>query len=657
MITRSIFSLGLIIVVFIANAKSDLDSLNNAKSQKLDKSEDSLSLKKRIIIQKEKLSSVGDKISLVNIKPSNKGIPIQFSGYARAFLQYRLMDKYYAGVNPRDISFNGVDVKDGIIYQTGTNNIGYPEPLIYLRAQATPTPNTSFLVDFFFDNQLLGSNSTGRVISNYRNLQFVANTRNSVGNFKLIAGGGVNWYRLSPFTLWNYEYRDDLFERYPWEPEEASFYRYERYYTTQNIPRDIRWGNTGTQGFILEASNLPAGFGAKVLYGKTDNSGSFSGFLTSAPRNMFTGRIEKSFGALGKHKAGINYFDQFGFIDNLGEEKVTQTIITGDLRLNFKGVNLFSEFGIGGYKDRFYDYGWGTAINIQGEFDRTLTKIPATLQFYYIDKSVINVNSLVLNTSHPNLQQIYGSGESYTITTYQGSVPEFGQLTNNRTGGYLKVFESVKRNLKFILGTGVSKEIDHLNDRVTLYHRVNGFPRSRFIYFQNNVGPYSRIMSIFRRTFEHFNITDTSDFKKAFNVVDLTLKYKMKFWKRDLILSNYITYNSVQGRLSAIPVFSQNAYYRQFYEEIIGFYRLFPKINMVGFFGIEKIIGNNRTEFAPNGKPVDQTGIGYGIGFDYEYAPRAGFYVRHRWFSQEDKNFVLDRFKGQETSFEVKIFF
>jgi hypothetical protein len=623
---------------------------------------------KKTLLRLENLTMENNKttntnIAQISIQSSKaKSTNVRFSGFARSLFQYRVMSSYYAGTMPKSLTLNGVDVKDGTIIPMGTNNLGYPEPMLYLKMEANPSPQTSILIDYYFDNQLIGSNTTGKISTLYRMLQFAANTRTSVGTFKLIAGGGVNYYKLSPFTLWGNEYRDDMFERYPWEPEAeggSAYSRYERYYNTQNISRDARWGNTGTQGFILEGSSLPGGFSVKLLYGKADNSGAFSGFQTQAPRNMVSGRVDKTFGRFGKNKFGINIFNQFGYVNSLAQGQLSQKIYTGDLRLNFKGVNIFSEMGLGAYQDPLYKFGWGKAVNVQAEFDKSVFKIPGMLQFYYINKSVINVNSSVMNSSHPNLQAAYGVGDSYTITTYQGILSEFGMLTNNRTGGYLKLFDSFLKNkkLKIILSTGASREIEHLDNQVTLYHRVNGFPRSRFTYFQNNVGPYNRIMSIYRRTFEHFTITDPNNYIKGFNILDLTIKYKFKIIGRDLIFINYVTYNSVQNGLSVIPKFTNKAYFRQAYEELMSFYKLMPKLSLVGFFGIERILGNQLTDAAPNGKNVNQTGIGYGAGFDYDFSPRAGFHMRHRWLSQQDKNFVLDKFKGQETSLEIKIFF
>jgi len=38
-------------------------------------------------------------------------------------------------------------------------------------------------------------------------------------------------------------------------------------------------------------------------------------------------------------------------------------------------------------------------------------------------------------------------------------------------------------------------------------------------------------------------------------------------------------------------------------------------------------------------------------------AKNTGLYIRHRWMNYEDRNFSLDKYKGTETTVELKIFF
>ncbi|MBX9853116.1 MAG: hypothetical protein K2X86_15340 [Cytophagaceae bacterium] len=627
-----------------------------------------------------------------------------YSGYIRSFNQYRHLPVRYPNQPSAEdlITLNGLDIVNGAI-------TGYQEPLFLLRLEGAPTVNTNFKLEYAFDHQMTGlfnepfsstvggpsSTATRRAMA-YRVLQFTAGTHTRVGDFTLIAGGGVNWYRLSPFTMWNYEYRDDMFDRYPWEPEGVAWGRYNRFYGDQNIARDARWGNTGTQGFILQGKNLPLGFGFSALYGKTDNSGGFQSYKARTPKNMAAGRLEKG---VGRHKIGVNYFSQFGFTNTTGKYKIKQQILTADGRLNFNKFKIFIEGGIGRYQDSVlaktvkmgdstytnagvsgksdvlgFNYNWAPCFNFNLETFKELTFIPLNFQFFYVDKSVVNVNSAVLNSANTHaLSDLSNFGQASVTTTFLGAITDIGQMTNNRWGTYLK-HEGSYGKLKVIIATGMSQELQNMFDSVSFWHKANSFTRSRFAYFQNYLGPYGRIMSIFRRTYETIGITDSTDYLKGYNTLDLSLKYKFRILNRELILANYMNYNSVQKGFSAIPQFSNQAFIRTFYEEVMAFYALHPKVTVIGFFSWERVLGNMSTELAdasgnkitdasgqikfdPAGRPVDQTGYGYGVGLDYDISGRAGLFLRHRWFEHSDKNFTKDTFKGMESTIELKIFF
>ena len=48
---------------------------------------------------------------------------------------------------------------------------------------------------------------------------------------------------------------------------------------------------------------------------------------------------------------------------------------------------------------------------------------------------------------------------------------------------------------------------------------------------------------------------------------------------------------------------------------------------------------------------------GIGVGFDWTVGKNAGFFVRQRFMKFEDRSFALDRYQGNETTVELKIFF
>lgn len=643
---------------------------------------------------------------------------LKYSGYIRSYNQYRDMPTRYSG--PRQlINVNGLDVQAG-------NFTGYQEPLALFRLEGSPTARTSFKIEYMFDHQMVGTvreDSTGgynggtklqgtygiagnnnRRYMPYRIFQFTGSASTKVGEFNLIAGGGVNWYRLSPFTLWNYEYRDDMFERYPWDPEQHAWNKYNVFYSSQNIARDSRWGNTATQGFIIEGKNLPKGFGFSYIYGKTDNSGGYQTYNTKIPKNLMAARLKKG---LKGQEFGVNFFMQYGFVDGKAFNRIRQQIVTTDARLNFTNFKIFYELGLGQWQDGVVDkksyefltgrkasgdsiaptgrdFGWhkdplknNRCINVQFDIKKDWFNVPLTFQAFSIGKGVVNANSQVLNSANDHaIGNPTNVGSPYDITTLQGAVTDIGQMTNNRQGVYLK-HEDGYGPLKLMLAYGINQEIENdtatNSNMISYWHQANPFTRSRFTYFQSFTGPYGRITSIFRRTYEKFTITDsTLGYKKSYNTLSAGLKYKLTLFNRELILSNFNIYNSVSDKLS-FAKFNDDAFLRTFYEEAMIFYALHPKVTILGFGSLERVFGNERINIIDgngvevtgivaisergNFKTIDQTGHGYGFGVDYDFASKAGLYVRHRWFDHKDKNFVLDKFKGQETTVELKIFF
>ena len=53
----------------------------------------------------------------------------------------------------------------------------------------------------------------------------------------------------------------------------------------------------------------------------------------------------------------------------------------------------------------------------------------------------------------------------------------------------------------------------------------------------------------------------------------------------------------------------------------------------------------------------DQEGKSFALGLDIQLERNTGLYLRHRWMDYIDHNFALDRYKGTESTVELKIFF
>lgn len=579
---------------------------------------------------------------------------ISVSGFVRFLAIYRNMDTAYSDMESshRNISFGDYPVN-----LSNPVNSASSYPLLNIDIKAKPSANSTVDIGYSFIH-----NYTGRLSDSSKNVTARSNLNlngtlvTKAGSFRLAAGGGVLWSSISPLTVSNPEYRDVYYERLPWDWYNNSFQRYNDYYLTSNSVGSERFGNAAMQGFILSGERLPLGLGFTAIYGRSAQSVSFDRLALQYPSMLYAGRVDKQFGPV---RIGVNYYNQWGYTDRVNYIDDKTQVITGDIRFKKKGISFYTESGVGRVLNPANTKDWGFAFVTTFDLDKSLVKIPLQLKLYSVD---INVGSLVSSSLNSNPHIIsggYGNDPLYaSAATFVNATQEVGQIANNRTGLSLKLEKAFGR-LNVNLGTAISQENQNLFDTITIQHRVNAFSRSRFRPWYQAGGPYGTLKSVWMRTYENIYITDSvTDYKKGFNGLDLTLKYKFRIFNRALIIMNYNNYNSVQPGLSPIPQFSSKAFVKTFYEEFSMFYQLSRRYTLVGFFGVERVMANTRTRLsADNGKPVDQLGTGYGFGIDYDFADNAGIYLRHRWMQHEDKNFVLDQFKGQETTIELKLFF
>jgi len=116
--------------------------------------------------------------------------------------------------------------------------------------------------------------------------------------------------------------------------------------------------------------------------------------------------------------------------------------------------------------------------------------------------------------------------------------------------------------------------------------------------------------------------------------------------------------STIQDHWTPVPVLSDNAFIRTFYNDITAAYAIGVKYMITGQAGIERVLGNSRTNAsADNGKYIDQTGYNMSAGISYDFAKNGNLHLLQRWMYHTDKNFALDTFRGHETTIELKIFF
>jgi hypothetical protein len=229
-----------------------------------------------------------------------------------------------------------------------------------------------------------------------------------------------------------------------------------------------------------------------------------------------------------------------------------------------------------------------------------------------------------------------------------------GRMTNNRQGVNLNA-ELDLDQLKLSLGIGASSELEGISNQITYGHPINGLTRSRLWRwnFPANVGPYSRYSVTYRDVYETVNLKDSIPTIKHFNGIEFQAKYHPKYFNQKLYIFTLSKFTSVQD-----AVFTDDAYVRQYSNEFEAYYAMNSKLVFNGYAGFERTIANYDTETDFETKrPRDQFGNGYGLGIDYTIAKNTALFIRHRWFSFEDKSFERDQFKGTETILELKLTF
>lgn len=612
-----------------------------------------------------------------------KNISVSFSGYLRFVADYRVMGDRYSDLEPRTLGLNGWAQPASA---ATTTNQTFTNPLLYLEANVKPTSKSSVSVGYSFNHDFTGNNdSITKPINVWRMLMASAQIETKVGKFKLGTAGASGFPTvLSPLTSGYNNFRFNSFFRLPWDWFRSNSEKLDYFYNNQSVALDPRYSqasNAGIQGFVLECSKLPLGLGANFVVGKNTQTG---GFLqsndppvqnipltqSSVAYNQIMGmRLYKN---IGKHILGINGLLNSGYINNYTtENKSSQYFITTNgtfhtrkMFVDFEaGITEFNNpapFGQWGRPSTFgesYASGINQILSFKVGFKKGSVKYPSFFQVYSVGKDVVNLNSPIINTTGTNVTG-YMPSYPYEVSVFKSSMLEVDQVANNRNGFLFDVSREIKSKFKINLAGSYTREISNEWNVITMQHLVNRYQRSQFGFYKTNAGPYGRIMNQFIRSYETFKITDAdSNYKKNFYVWDFTAKYKTKLFGKTLVLGSYTSFNSVSDQLWPIPVFTSEAFIRQTYEELNLNYMISSNVNITSQIGLEKVLGNKRMEMTSDNKTIDQNGYCIGAGFDWAYSKNAGLYLRHVWFSHEDRNFTKDKFNGWNTIAEIKVFF
>ncbi len=592
-------------------------------------------------------------------KPSNGGLypknyeyglsNISISGFYRFLACYTSMDPSVTHYPVMDSVFNRVFIGDDSQLPQLSLNIG-----------VSPNKNTSISTDLYLWQQMTGSENDDFVKGLLLGVNLYGTHSTDYGTFG-VKTGGIHWHKQSPLTFAaNTGYnRFSLFERNPWDPNTSNIYdRYDEFYKNGALTQDERWGQQAFQGLIVDASDLPSGYSGSFMHGKSQLNGGSS----IIPNHLTGGRIQKSFTR------------SFISINGIHNQTYTDESTTGLLGFNLfttefefrskKNVTLYGEIGKGNYFSPNYDAGWGNALDIKLNFNKTrFYKFPLELRYFSISPNVINNNGIFWNTSILEYSQDNSQldpGQAPILFPFASSLTQIGQMTNNRRGLILNTDLNFK-NTKLTIGYSAAKEIDAISNQITYGHPSNSLQLSRFWRwgFPTNVGPYENINKVYRSVFETMDIDDPDGISaKGFNSLEISCKIKTQINDRKLMLFYLGGFHSIQRDFHFLPTYDSTAYLQSYNHQLDAYYALTNKLTLCGYYGYDIIKGGMNTETNEvSGGYKDQEGKSFALGLDIQLERNTGLYIRHRWMDYIDHNFALDRYKGTETTVELKIFF
>ncbi|HPI12274.1 MAG TPA: hypothetical protein PLK63_14615 [Catalimonadaceae bacterium] len=526
------------------------------------------------------------------------------------------------------------------------------QPTLALSFGGLITENLSFAVDYgFFYNY--DSDKTHRVdFSSQNNLVANLILTKSWGIFDFRAGAGVMPIHFSSLTLSNKYIRDPLFDRVPWEYHSNSANRYSSNFQSTGFSPSL-FNKTGSQGFYLQATDLPGKLEAKVFYGRTQLNLFPSEALAGTPSAIAAFRLVKN--GSNENQMGINFYHNSSWADRVKSFHDLRIVSSIDGKWNKGQHHVKGEAGVARLENpkagKTTDYGAWLKYNHDSQV------LPFGIQVFGMGKNFVCLENEAYNSNPLYQQGGILSDSTYNNFLFPAYLNPAGTMANNRIGIDLLVEKKI-RNLSVAVGHQTSRELSASGNVISFPHMVNGYSRSRFTPWQQYTGPYGRIGNRFRMSLERFFLTQDADKIKYMSATFVDLKYRFPTGRRFSYLTSYSSVGSIGTSPLQTNFNLESGFLRTIFQEAELMISVHKSVYLVGYAGWEWNKASQKTQLSSeNGNPLNQTGSGYGFGIDFEIAEYTGLYFRHRWMEHTDKSFVLDHFKGQESVVELKISF
>lgn len=598
------------------------------------------------------------------------------SGVVRFLTIYRNMGDHYddMATSEKNISFSDYP----LVNVASNTNGGYP--ILELNLASKIRTNIDFNVGYSLSPVFTGDvlSNSSRQASARQNINFSGRIRNGLFQTSVMAGE-VLWTNLSKFTMGQPEYRDNYFNRLPWDWYRRSFERFSEYYTMSSNIGNQALGRSPLVGVVFETEYLPYQISLKGVFGRTNRNVAIAQSVDYFPSYTAAGRLEKVvFERAIRGKVGYNYYAKRAKTTFTSGLPDNNTVTTLDFDFKIKKVNVSGEFGAGKLENPATGKGtWAPGFYFRTEFDKRVVLVPFSVEYYNIAEGLGSLDGGILNSNASLGDGGFSTEKIYDNLQFTNISQEVGQIANNRQGVNFRAEGGIGKYVKIQLGYAFGAERKNLHDSITIQHRVNDFSRSRLRPWFQAGGPYHRVKSFWFRTFETITIDPakagaSNSYLKGFNTLELFTKAKLNLGKHELVLLNFNSYNVVSKKFTPIAGMpgNKNTLISVFYEDFTAAFSITKKFNVVAEAGFETVKGSVYTDLSPD-KIVDANGNAYAdedrvisqlgttlaAGVDYDINRNMSLHLRHRYFTHKDYNFSKDKFNGHETTFELKIFF
>jgi len=216
---------------------------------------------------------------------------LQISGIVRMISIYRHMSEYYSDMITSEKNISFTDYPQ--IIGGGAFLGGYPN--LELNINSKINSQASLNVGYSMVHSFSGNpnNNENKNLQTIQNLRFAGRWSSKITKININVGN-ILWTKLSRFTMGQHIYRDDYFDRLPWDWYRKSFLKYEEYHSLSTNVGAQGAGNSAVSGFVGRLEYLPFKIDGTLVYGRTNFTSIDSRQILGYPELVKGFKLEKN---------------------------------------------------------------------------------------------------------------------------------------------------------------------------------------------------------------------------------------------------------------------------------------------------------------------------------------------------------------------------